>query len=287
MFGGVLIFGTTGVLAQSGQPHYEQPTLAKFSQLYWAISALDPMNDEHIDTFLMINECDIYRDYYHNEFEWKDIREAARDHVVSNKKNFPLRFEFVNTIRLKDYNFERGGFEIHDDYKVLGTRRFQVYAKDYNAPVCNTRRSGVITQYYPGILTLELSRPVNLEFIKVEEELAREYIKKKSEQFEGLQERYQNQANVYALRDVHVVMKVKIYAYKGPDRAAGGQDVAVVMAVLEGLEIYADEERKMLMHSENFRMRSRIAKSESGIQGASAGGQGGAPERPEEGMLLD
>src|SRR5262245_27980767 len=63
--------------------YYEEPTVQKFSQLYWAISKLDPTNDTDIDNFLMINECDIYREYAHNEFEWKEIREAGRQFVMA------------------------------------------------------------------------------------------------------------------------------------------------------------------------------------------------------------
>ena len=53
---------------------YEQPTYAKLAQLYWALSKLDPKKDTDIDNFLLINECDIYKQYRSNEFEWKDIR---------------------------------------------------------------------------------------------------------------------------------------------------------------------------------------------------------------------
>ena len=107
---------------------YEELTMDKLSQLYWAMSAemLDIDDDSDIDHFLRINECDIYRDYSHNEFEWKGVREAGRDFIRKNIDEFPVRFVIMQPILLSDYEFEKEGFNVQEDYKIDNVKRFVV-----------------------------------------------------------------------------------------------------------------------------------------------------------------
>lgn len=265
--------------------YYEDFTMQKISQMYWAISKLDPTNDIHVDNYLFINECDIYREYAHNEFEWKEVREAARQFLIENKKNFPLRFTFMQPLLLKDYSFERGGFEVNDEYKILGTRRFEVGIEDINEDVCGVH---YVLDGYPKIVVMDLSRPFSLEFVPASPEVAKKYIDIRSEIFQSLDPSRQNAEMMYKLRDAYMVMNVKIYSYKGIEKANQTSQAAAVFAVLESYEIYGDRDRKMLLFSESFRRRKRVSQMEEDlIEGYQASKSGKAKiEMPMEGMLL-
>ena len=90
---------------------YERPNNKTLSQLYWRMLKMDPEDDQAVDFFMMINECDLYRDYYTNEFEWISIRDAARIFLLENRKDFPIHFEFVQPLRFAEYNLETKEFE--------------------------------------------------------------------------------------------------------------------------------------------------------------------------------
>jgi len=228
--------------------------MQKVSQLYWAISKLDPAKNSDVDNFLMINECDIYKDYFSQEFEWRSIREAGREYVVKNKKNFPLRFEFMQQLKVTDYDFEREGFGVLEEFKIFGTRRFEILTKDAMQPICNHKGN---IEGYPKGLIIELSRPFSVMFVPVEPEAAEAYISSKASTFKSLDARHQTQSNLYDIRNVYLVMKIKVFAYKGKARTAEGMDLASVLAVLEGYEIYGDANKDTLLYSASFRRKKK------------------------------
>jgi hypothetical protein len=96
---------------------------------------------------------------------------------------------------------------------------------------------------------------------------------------------------MYEMRDAYIVLNVKIYAYKGAERTGNADDVAIVLGVLESVEVFADRQKETLMYSENFRRRKRVSKMEQDlIDNYKATKEGAAAkagiELPSEGMLL-
>lgn len=244
---------------------YETPTMEKLSQLYWALDMLDINNDRYIDNFLMLNECDIYKDYINHEFKWKKIREDARDFIRNNKSGFSLRFEVVQPLRLGEYDFEKQSFDIIDKYKIKGVGRFEVYAEDVYDSLCGSRSDGKI-EGYPRALIVEFSRPVQLESIPVSPEKADKYISEKLNRFKDLSESRQMTYDLYDYRKAYLVMKIKIFANRGEIKAAQGLQFADMFAVLEGIDVYADYNRENLLYSENYRQRKKMSAMEAALK---------------------
>lgn len=234
---------------------YETPTVQKFSRLYWALNMMDIKNDKLVDNFLMINECDIYKDYFFNEFEWKTIRQSGRQFLEQNKDKFPLRFEIVQPLFFGEYNMERKSFEILPAYQMKNTLRLEVLPNDYATPVCLNDQSNSIKKIegYPLGVIIEFNRPIHLMEVQVEPDVAKKFIDAKMEAFKKLKEQNQNAANMSKLREAYVFAQVKFFAYKETSTNSDGIPVAETMAVLEGLEVYADRNKKQLLFAQNFR----------------------------------
>lgn len=249
-------------LAQPVKPKYsyiyEKPTRKKFSRLYWALGMLDPKVDVNIDNYMMFNECDIYKEFYFNEFEWKEIREGARSFLINNHKTFPLRFEYVQLIQLGEYDLQRQIFEIQPEFRIIETTRVEVMPEDYGQHAClqagavflENRISG-----YPIGVIAELNRPLNIAAIPVNESLAKEYIEEKMLSFKKLSESKRNLANLYYYRDAYIFMQMKFFSYKGQVMNGEGAAMAEILAVLEGIEIYADKDKKKLLWAQDFRRK--------------------------------
>ncbi|MEZ5918786.1 MAG: DUF4852 domain-containing protein [Alphaproteobacteria bacterium] len=240
-------------------PHYEEGTVAGFSKLYWRLGKFDIENDEDIDNFLMINECDLYRDYFHNEFEWHDIRKAGREHIQKQKKNFPLRFTFMQPINLADYNFKKEGFNIADEYKILGVLRFEMMATDNKSKICD--RDYPIPRYPKGLI-VQLSRPFSLDFLPLDQEKAEKFNAEKTEDFMKLSADKQTNDILYDMRKVYLVMNVRLYSYQEDIKTKEGPWLAGFLGILEGYEIYADQARTELLYAESFRRRKRKSRFE-------------------------
>ncbi len=237
---------------------YERPNVKTLSQLYWRMLKLDPENDAHVDNFMMINECDLYRDYYQNEFEWIRIRDASRQFLMENRKDFPIHFEFVQPLRLAEYDLETQEFDIWQPYKINGVRRFEVLAEDLYKDVCDQKSKYVIEGYPKGLLT-ELNRPFTLDTISVPPETAREYIEsklvptKKGSAMAAKDELYESRA-------AYLVMRFRVFSYKEDERVRNFGQMAKVLAVLESYQIFGDRDQQNLLFGEDYtRKKERSA----------------------------
>lgn len=236
---------------------YERPNNKTLSQLYWRMLKMDPEDEQAVDFFMMINECDLYRDYYTNEFEWISIRDAARVFLLENRKDFPIHFEFVQPLRFAEYNLETKEFDVWKPYKIKGVRRFEVLAEDLYKDVCDWKSKKQIPGYPKGLL-VELNRPFTLDTIEVEPDVAREYIESKNEMAKGATIR--TKTELYEKRAAYLVLRFRVFSYKEEERVRNFGQMAKVLAVLENYEIYGDQEQQNLLFSEDFtRKKERSA----------------------------
>lgn len=234
---------------------YVWPDIMSISKMYWAVNKFDIKEDMAIDNYIKIQDCDFYREYYSNEFEWKEIRESMRTYLAANKKSFPLRFKFMQPLNLGEYNTEKQIFEVAKEYRMNGVRRFQILPLDYYNAVCGNT---ALIDGYPKGLALEMSRPLTLLYLPIGVGLASEYIESKMPVFKALVSRgVDSQSAFYESRTAYIVMMVKIFAYKDIEYIEQGAALAKVVAVLEGFEIYADRDMKQLLYAKYFRNRKK------------------------------
>ena len=234
---------------------YLEPSLPNFSQLHWRLGSLDINSNEDVDNFIKINFCDIYTEFFNNEFDWKDIRKSTREYLEKNKDNFDVRFEFVQPLKLGDYSLSRGEFEVQDNYKIEWIRRYEVLPNDPVPKVCGTL--GYIPNYPRG-LVLRLSRPFALTKFSVPSDIAQDYIARKQEEYRSIYPDRNVKEFLHDLRDAYIVMKVKVFASEDKIlRDDSGVRYASVMAILEKVEIYADQDREHLLYKKNMIRRER------------------------------
>ncbi len=248
--------------------YYEQPTRQKFSRLYWALDLLDINNDEDVDNYLMFNECEIYKSEFFNELEWKDIRESARAFLKENKSTFPIRFEVVQPLFLGEYDVNTKKFDVLDKYKIKPTTRIEIMAKDYaEIPCIRSGSSAVITKVprYPAGILAEFNVPLEATTIPVDPETAELYIQEKAAPIKQRSEQSNKdmtQAKFFNARDAYIFMRVKFFAAKGITRQRGdGYELANILTILEGIEVYADRDKKMLLWKKDFKKKRSGAPS--------------------------
>lgn len=244
------IFILTGqAVAQSSQYVYRDMSLEVLSKLYWALDAVSLENDTHVDNYLLINECDIYQEFRNNEFEWQNIRAATRQSLRQKKDDFARRVEVVQPLFLKDYDIENQTFAIRDEYIPQHARRYEVLTDAYRNVICN--HEGDIEGYPKGLI-VELTRPFKFENVPVEPKVAEEYIEMKLAAFNELFDHLQTRQRFLESRDAYMVMKMRIFEFKETIRTQAGYNLNVVFAVLEGLEVYGDPDKRMLLYRKEF-----------------------------------
>lgn len=239
---------------------YETPSLASLSRLYWAISKMDINNDVHVDNFMLINECGLYKDFYHNELEWGGIRDAAREHIKGSVGSFSTHLEYLQLIHLGDYDSANQSFEIYQEDKILGGRSFEILARDIDDNVCSKQMN--VIEGYPKGLYIELNRPVVLDRIVVPRAAAEKYIEEKLKIFNSIAPVSQTKKKLYETREAYLVMRVNIIAYdQDTSIKSGGREVnlAKVYAILDGYSVYSDKEKRNLLFSETYGTERKIS----------------------------
>ncbi|HEY8191806.1 MAG TPA: DUF4852 domain-containing protein [Alphaproteobacteria bacterium] len=253
----------TGVIMDQDIVHtdgYVDPDFENLSHAYWAIGKFLDTNNKAIDNFLLINECNLYKQYYYNEFEWSKLREATRLHIRRNLATFPTTFEILVPIQLGQYDTSKEEFDILADSQMTATRRIDVMVNSGTGGICGI--TGEIDGY-PRNMIVVLSRPFALLNLPVKREIANDFI---DNSFEG---RNPNQVNKLRTRTAYLRLKIRLSQYKETVYMQQGGLRAVIMATLEGVEVYGDKKRAKLLYSKvintkRMRKAMRYIKKEDG-----------------------
>ena len=253
---------------------YMPATLPNISKLYWAVGKLRIDDNTAIDHYMRINECDIYTKYFHDDFEWSDIRKAAREDILQKHASFPTHFEVTVPLEVGRYNDETKRFELAPESKHAGTRNIEVVANKNNEDVCGTEAE---IEGYPRNIILVLNRPVFLVDIPVEPDVARLYLERSRKNYEGLPP--DQQLAAYK-RTAFLRLKVKATQYRDTVRGRSGAALAAILANYDGYEIYADSSREMLLYSYStapqaaLKPKSAVAESLPAAENLDAQGAG-------------
>lgn len=227
---------------------YVEPNFHNLSKLMWALNVMDLSDNEAIDNFLKINECDLFLRFYHNDMEWDKIRNATREYINKNVRSFPVKFEIIVPIYLDRYNAERQYFSLTEESKMTNLRRLDV---NMNARerVCE---DAVELKGYSRNLILNFARPFTLTRIPVKRQLAELYIEEARANFENLPPRVRM---IQYERVAYLRAKVRVSSFREFISGIRGDVKAVVFAQLDGIEIYADLDRQKPLYREDRKQR--------------------------------
>jgi hypothetical protein len=228
---------------------YNFATIESLSKLYWRLGAFDIADDEAIANYIKINDCKIYVEYLKDDFEWKKILGAMREHITQSSPSFPTDFQFLIPVNLGKYDTERGGFPIINKTGFEDSSRIQVTSLDANNKVCSEDK---FVKDYPKGLVLLLKTPLDLNFIKVDEHVAQAYIlRQKSEAATNTSSSRAEDDD----RIAYVRMRVSFSQYLGPVEGTSTEmpKLAILEGTLHGYEVFEDPEMKRMMLSVDFR----------------------------------
>lgn len=247
---------------------YVDPSHENLSKLMWALGAVSVKNDEAVDNYLRINECDVYKRFFHNDIEWEKIREATKNYINQKVGLFPMKFEVVVPIYLGRYNADRSFFELEEQSKMHGLRRLNIFSNSEKS-VCGKRN--VQVKSYPRDMILTLNRPFSFTRVPVDRSIAELYIEDVRTNLDGYNDsvKLNNHQRVAFMR-----AKVRITSFKEYVTLAQGRINAVLFGQLDGIEVYADMERQKLLYREDKNVTGRPVSQGNGFSMKGAGEKG-------------
>ena len=225
---------------------YVDGTIQNLSKLYWRLKVFDDGDNEAVDNFMLINECQIYQDYVNNDFEWVEIREAAKQMLRQDSQGFSKKFQFMLPVYLGEYDMERKGFPLINDTAFVNSRRMEITGNSLRDDVCG--RQGEVEDY-PRNIMLIFKEPLTYGFVQVDEHVAQAYLLRKQEEVEKFalvlrQRRYE--------RIAYVRLRVDFYQYQGNVKGHSLATLAILHGDLQGVDLFEDSHGKRLMSSVSF-----------------------------------
>lgn len=225
---------------------YFTPSVQNLSKLYWNKNTLDLKNDIAVDNFLRINECELYTDFYNDDFEWTRVRNAAREMLSANKDSFPDKFKFLLPVELGRYDLEKKGFPLENNTAFVDLRRVEMGGGDNSEDICGAKHS---IDFYPRNIVLALSSPFSFDFLPVDEHIAQAFlIRRKYDEF-----KVSNSLRLQGFdRIAYARLRVHLTSYQGQARGKENNILAVMFGRIEGIDFFEDPYETKLLKSIDF-----------------------------------
>jgi len=243
---------------------YYPTTLENLSKLYWAIGALDLESNDDIDNYIKINDCDIYRRFSDNDFEWKEIREMTRKSILMNMARFPRKYEVVKILFLGDYDIDTETFEVAEISEVDSLMRIAAIT-NRKKNVCGTKSE---IYNYPRNILVELNQPISIQSIPVIPELAELYIQEAKENLLSKSHSLYRRRRLGDYKRI-AFLRLKVNVLQFKDRVPKTSSKGALMAVFsryEGYDVFADPEFTKPLYTEDILKKAKRTRTKEDIK---------------------
>lgn len=226
---------------------YIEPTVQNISKLLWKNNVLNISNDTTIDNFLLINECDIYKKFYTDDFEWMRIREAGRDMLKEKKDSFSNKFKMIIPIDLGRYDTKRKGFPLINKTAFKDLRRIEIGGNSNGRRLCN--EDSDLIEHYVKNLILILNKPFTYDFVKLDEHMAQALIIR--QKYETAKRPKEIKSKRYD-RLAFARVRITFTKHHGTTKGRDNYPIGVMFGRLDGIDIFEDAAEKRMLTSIDY-----------------------------------
>lgn len=251
-------FSAEGSSSDSDVFIYEKPTRQTMSRIYWRMGLMDKKNNSVLDEYLLINECDLYKEYISNDVDWANVRDSGRNFLEKNAKNFNTRIRLSSDILLGEYDPDNQIFHVANEYKIKRTRKLASGISDAGIDVCG--RSAIKVKQHTVDFIIELTRPFEFTSFQLSPREANRFISIRVEEWTRSLEEQMGAGAARYLSDKSYMMKsrkayldisVQIVAGRGYTYISE-TNYAILIGVVESVNLYADLERRWPLYSKTY-----------------------------------
>ncbi|MAS86869.1 MAG: hypothetical protein CMH30_02660 [Micavibrio sp.] len=215
---------------------YIKVSFKDLSKTYWWLSLHDISEQKAVDEFARIHDCDVYRRYYRNDFQWERIRQGIAEELKRNRASFPNRYYVVIPLFLNRYDFESQAFEFKDNSKMDNVNFINILDKSDFEGYCELKDSVL---EYPDVVNVSFKDAFNLPNLPLSQGRANDLVMNMNDN---------NNKN----RAVFLKLNFRISGYDGLV-ASATYNTANLKGVVESYEIFEDPDLKILLLSNKVR----------------------------------
>lgn len=187
-----------------------------------------------LDEYGVIEHCEIYRNYFSDDFAWTDIRNKLLEEIIDNAETWTSSFYINSVMDLDRYDVERGGFIIKSSNAIDRLALFDLIVRRDRHCL-----NGLDIEYFPNRYWFELQKPISIPMVPVELERARR-----------LRLEWENAGNYR--RRIYVTFKMSAEHVVVDGVAPSSSLTARFIGDVDEVRFYLDEERTDLLYKYTF-----------------------------------
>ncbi len=124
-------------------------------------NALDQSDPLVRNDYLLVQECDLYRDNFRDEFKMRRLEEAAAKTITKNRAGWPNAFTFNAPLRLDHYDFKSEQYLFDKDSQLLNVNSF-VLLYSSESGICIPGKS---LNRFPASIGVRIDQPISVSGI--------------------------------------------------------------------------------------------------------------------------
>lgn len=167
----VMSCGSAIALKYSGGESYAAPDFRDLTQTMVLMDGMPIDVDKVVDEYAKMNYCDVYKEKFHNDFEWTQFRKLLIQKVQSKKEYYRVLYEISGVVYLGRYNFDTQDFPFIKNSALVNVGSLQLYrlrktfADDARKKVlCDDK---TMSSVFPDYYIFELSQPRTFDRLKL------------------------------------------------------------------------------------------------------------------------
>ncbi|MDD2325960.1 MAG: DUF4852 domain-containing protein [Alphaproteobacteria bacterium] len=154
---------------------YEKPAMDNIMRSLVRFGAIDINDDMMLDLYARVNACDLYRQFYQDEFKWREIRTQMRKVIKEEAATYPTGYRYDTQMQLGRYDFEKKSYPFVHKEQNSGVNAFRMITHD--SDFCTDE-----DMYgFPRGYRLVLASPIDVPDLPLKEEEAKALLKRMDE----------------------------------------------------------------------------------------------------------
>lgn len=113
---------------QTKPDDFIKPTWTDLLHTMVRFNAFDLNDDDLLDSYLAVTDCDLYQYYYKDDFKWNQIRKSARQSAEMNETKYPVFYHFDTELQLDRYDFDNKMYRLTDKSTIRNVNLFRIYS---------------------------------------------------------------------------------------------------------------------------------------------------------------
>ena len=218
---------------------YAAPTLLNLIHTLVRFGAVGLDDLDVIDEYAKIAECDLYEEYYRDDFKWHEIQRLLRQKLLDGVPTYPISYYLDMTVRLDRYDFAEKTYLFTEETMPKNANVFAIQDKSSG---CGGDEIRIWPKYFPVVI----DRPVTMAGLPLFEEDAKTLLKRMNDAG--------NKNRLVFVRYKFRITRVDNYARRRNEKGQISGDLkhdsknGTIDAHLDAVDFYEDDERTKLIY---------------------------------------